>query len=214
MDICQNATTFRQLTDQDAVRHYEAGRLGSITGHGAMEMEGACFVCITRHPPHQPERRIMDTSARSALLIYTVVAAGINSGAFFIFSNFVMASLGRLAPAEGARAMQEMNRAAPNPLFMATLMGGGITGAVLAGTASGQSGAAWQVAGGIMSLATMLITVTFHVPRNNRLDAVDADSTVGQAVWADYRRSWTRGNHVRTATSTLSVLCLLLAAAS
>ena len=41
------ATTSHQLTDLDAVRHYEAGRLGSITGHGAMEMEGACFLRIT-----------------------------------------------------------------------------------------------------------------------------------------------------------------------
>ncbi len=30
-----------------AVEHHEAGRLDSISGHGAMELEGACFVCIT-----------------------------------------------------------------------------------------------------------------------------------------------------------------------
>ena len=156
----------------------------------------------------------MDTSIRSALLIYTVVAAGINSGAFFVFSNFVMASLGRLAPADGARAMQEMNRGAPNPLFMATLMGGAVTGGVLAATAAGTPGTGWQVAGGLLSVATALITVVFHVPRNNRLDRVDADTAQGQAVWAGYLVSWTRGNHVRALTSALSVVCLLLAAAS
>ena len=156
----------------------------------------------------------MDSSARSALLIYTVVAAGINSGAFFVFSNFVMASLGRLAPGEGARAMQEMNRGAPNPLFMATLMGGGLTGAALAATAAGAPGAAWQVGGGLLSVATAVITIVFHVPRNNQLDTVDADTPEGQAVWADYLVNWTRGNHVRTLTSVVSVVCLLLAAAS
>ncbi|MDH4169949.1 MAG: DUF1772 domain-containing protein [Acidimicrobiia bacterium] len=156
----------------------------------------------------------METTTRSALLIYTVVAAGINSGAFFVFSNFVMASLGRLAPAEGAQAMQEINRGAANPLFMATLIGGGVTGAVLAATAAGDPGAGWQVAGGLLSLATALMTMTFHVPRNNRLDRVDADSAEGQAVWAGYLVSWTRGNHVRTVTAALSVVCLLLAAAS
>ena len=240
------------LDDPEAVRHYEAGRLDSISGHGAMEMDGACFVRITptgmihsfgpgvpvldlaRNPlenrrpfstgrhgarPHLTANRSqredpMETTARSALLIYTVVAAGINSGAFFVFSNFVMASLGRLAPADGARAMQEINRGAPNPLFMATLIGGGVAGAVLAATAPGDPGARWQVAGGLLSLATTLITMVFHVPRNNRLDRVDADSPEGQAVWADYLVSWTRGNHVRTVTATLSVICLLLAAAS
>lgn len=156
----------------------------------------------------------MEITARSALLIYTVVAAGINSGAFFVFSNFVMAALGRLGPADGARAMQEINRGAPNVLFMATLIGGAVTGAVLAATAAGDPGAGWQLAGGLLSLATALITITFHVPRNNRLDRVDAETVQGQAVWADYLVSWTRGNHVRTATAALSVICLLLAAAS
>ena len=35
------------LDDPQAVRHYEAGRLDSISGHGAMEMDGACFLRIT-----------------------------------------------------------------------------------------------------------------------------------------------------------------------
>ncbi len=65
-----------------------------------------------------------------------------------------------------------------------------------------------------MSLATTLISMVFHVPRNNRLDRVDANSVEGQTVWAAYLVSWTRGNHVRTATAALSVVCLLLAAAS
>lgn len=97
---------------------------------------------------------------------------------------------------------------------MSTLIGGGVTGAVLAATAAGDPGAGWQVAGGLLSLATMLITITFHVPRNNRLDRVDADSAEGQAVWAGYLITWTRGNHARTFTAALSVVCLLLAAAS
>ncbi len=35
------------LDDPEAVRHHEAGRLASISGHGAMEMDGACFVRVT-----------------------------------------------------------------------------------------------------------------------------------------------------------------------
>lgn len=35
------------LDDPAAVSHYEAGRLNSISGHGAMEMDGACFVRTT-----------------------------------------------------------------------------------------------------------------------------------------------------------------------
>jgi len=35
------------LDDPTAVAHHEAGHLDSIAGHGAMEMDGACFVRIT-----------------------------------------------------------------------------------------------------------------------------------------------------------------------
>jgi uncharacterized membrane protein len=154
----------------------------------------------------------MDPTFRSALLLVTIIAAGINSGAFFAFSNFVMGGLGRLAPAEGARAMQQINRGAPNPAFVATLMGGGLTGLVLAITATGEPGAAWQVGGGLLSVASAVITVAFHVPRNDALDRVEADSAHGQALWAEYLVSWTRGNHVRTLTSALSMACLVPAA--
>ncbi len=34
------------LDDPQAIAHHEAGSLDSITGHGAMEMDGACFVRI------------------------------------------------------------------------------------------------------------------------------------------------------------------------
>ena len=33
---------------------------------------------------------------------------------------------------------------------------------------------------------------------NNRLDAADAASEEGKAVWRDYLTRWTRLNHVRT----------------
>lgn len=155
----------------------------------------------------------MDPTVRSVLLLFTIVAAAINSGAFFVFSNFVMSSLGRLAPAEGAHAMQQINRSAPNPAFMTTLMGGGLAGLVLAITASGHAGAGWQVVGGLLSTASAVLTMTFHVPRNNALDRVDAGSAEGHAVWADYQVSWTRGNHVRTVTSSLSVVCLVMVVA-
>lgn len=154
----------------------------------------------------------MDVSIRSALMLSTVVSAGINSGAFFVFSNFVMGSLGRLAPAEGARAMQEINRAAPNRGFMITLVGAGLTGLVLAVMAPGDPRAGWQAAGGLLSTATALITMVFHVPRNNALDRVDPDTLEGQAVWARYLVSWTSGNHVRAATAAASAACLVLAA--
>lgn len=110
--------------------------------------------------------------------------------------------------------MQEINRAAPNVGFMTTLMGGAVAGIVLIAMASGEPGAAWQAAGGALSAATALITIGFHVPRNDELAGIDADSTEGRLVWERYLTSWTRGNHVRTATAVSSVACLVPAAAA
>ncbi|MGI9611714.1 MAG: DUF1772 domain-containing protein [Acidimicrobiales bacterium] len=156
----------------------------------------------------------MEPTWHSALLLFTIITAGINCGAFFAFSNFVMPPFGHLAPAEGARAMQAINRAAPNPAFMTALMGGALGGVVVAVTASGFDGGGWRIAGGLLALATAAITAVYHVPRNNALDKADADSEAGQAYWARYRVTWTRGNHLRAITSALSLLCLALAAAA
>ena len=43
---CQGVAELVSLDDPVAVGHHEAGRLRSISGHGAMEMKGACFVRI------------------------------------------------------------------------------------------------------------------------------------------------------------------------
>ena len=156
----------------------------------------------------------MEPTWHSAVLLFAIVAAGVNCGAFFTFSNFVMPALGRLEPADGARAMQAVNRAAPNVGFMTALMGGAVAGALLAVTASGLDGAGWRVAGGLAAVAGAVITAAFHVPRNNALDRVDVHSTAGQELWARYLVVWTRGNHARVATSAASLVCLVLAAAA
>jgi len=64
------------LDDPEAIRRYEAGRLDSISGHGAMEIDGACFVRIlptgTIHsfgpgvPVLDLARNPLETGARSA----------------------------------------------------------------------------------------------------------------------------------------------------
>ena len=55
------------------------------------------------------------------------------------------------------------------------------------------------------------MTVVFNVPRNNALDAVDAATPEGTAVWTRYLRQWTLGNHVRTVTGITSAVLLITA---
>ena len=52
----------------------------------------------------------------------TAFASAVIGGALFAFSTFVMKSLGRLAPAEGIRAMQRINEDAPQGLMLPLLL--------------------------------------------------------------------------------------------
>jgi uncharacterized membrane protein len=62
-----------------------------------------------------------------------------------------------------------------------------------------QDGAGWRLAGGALYVVGVFIeTMAVNVPMNDRLDAADASTAAGQAVWADFLPRWTRWNNVRT----------------
>ena len=129
----------------------------------------------------------------TALTVAAVVGCGLNGGVFFAFSSFVMPGLGRLRPAECAEAMQSINVTAVTPVFMTALFGtAALCFAVLVA----------GIAGGALYLAgTILLTIGYHVPRNNALAAADPATAEGERVWARYLREWTSMNHVRAAAA-------------
>jgi len=63
-----------------------------------------------------------------ALTIVCATGAATAAGTFFTFSTFTIAGLRRLEPAQGAAAMQAINKEAPTPLFMLLLFGTGARG--------------------------------------------------------------------------------------
>lgn len=136
------------------------------------------------------------------LTIAAIVGAGLNAGVFFSFSTFTMSGLKRLAPAAGAAAMQEINREAPKAPLMSLFFGTALVSAALLVEGLGnldQVAARYQVAAGVLFLVgVILLTGTYHVPRNNKLDRLDPESSDGQRYWETYRYQWTRMNHVRT----------------
>jgi uncharacterized membrane protein len=136
------------------------------------------------------------------MTIACTVGAGAAAGALFAFSNFAIDGLRRLPPAQGASAMQAINREAPNPLFMLILMGTG-AGCVVLGIQSAADlddpGAKYRLAAcGLYVVGVVVLTGTYHVPRNDRLASFDPDSPEGVAYWATYLTEWVRMNHVRT----------------
>ncbi len=140
-----------------------------------------------------------------ALTLVSALGCGLVAGVFFAFSTFVMRALARLPAAQGIAAMQSINVAAINPLFMAAFFGTAAACALLAISSLlrwHKPGAGYLLAGSLLYLAgAFLVTIVFNVPRNNALAAVDPASAEGASLWAGYIAGWTAWNHVRAAAA-------------
>ncbi|WP_291055652.1 anthrone oxygenase family protein [Herbiconiux sp.] len=149
------------------------------------------------------------TGAQTALVVVALLTAvsalgaAVVGGVFFAFSGFVMRGLGQVSPAAGLEAMQAINVTAVRPPLMITLFGTVLTGlAACVLLAVNDAGHAlwWGFAGEVVYLAAVIVlTVGFHVPRNNRIATLDPREPASVAEWSRYLAEWTRGNHVRAA---------------
>ena len=128
----------------------------------------------------------------SWLILVAAVGAGLTAGVFLAFSSFVMTGLERAPAPVGVRAMQEINRAAPNPVFMLTLFGTALLAVGLAVAALIGRGPGWGlvVAGAATYLVCVLLTIGYHVPRNEALAALDPDAAGTPEVWRTYLSDW------------------------
>jgi uncharacterized membrane protein len=66
------------------------------------------------------------------------------------------------------------------------------------------------IAGSLAYLASMVITGTFHIPRNNALADVVPEGPDARAAWAAYSCPWQRGNHVRASAALRGARLLVL----
>jgi len=66
------------------------------------------------------------------------------------------------------------------------------------------------IAGGIFLLGVIFMTGLYHVPRNNRPDRLDPQTSQGQRYWEIYLYQWVRMNHVRTIAPAATALPLAL----
>ena len=145
------------------------------------------------------------------------LGCGLNAGVFFAFSTFVMAGLARLAPGEGINAMNAINVSAVTPVFMTLLFGTGalcLIAIVLALFQWGAPGLFAALLGGIIYLAcAILVTMLRNVPLNNALARVAQADALGEAIWKNYLRDWTRWNHVRTVACFAAMALFIVALA-
>ncbi len=151
----------------------------------------------------------------ASLPFLTCLGAAIVGGVFLAFSAFVMKALAQLPAAQGIPAMQRVNAVVLHPLFLAVFVGTTVLSAicVLAGFSPwGTPRSACLLGAGVFYFAgAFVVTGACHVPRNERLARMDAESEEAAAYWPVLLREWLRWNHVRTAASLLSAACAGLA---
>ncbi|MEO1129513.1 MAG: anthrone oxygenase family protein [Planctomycetota bacterium] len=139
-----------------------------------------------------------------------IVGVGLTGGSLFAFSTFIMAALKQLPDAEGIRAMQQINTTVFTPWFMVPFFGTAALGlgAVVLGLIHMEQ--PWSIglaaAGLSYVLGVFVVTAAGNVPLNARLDRMSSDDPEAAAFWHRYLRIWMRWNHVRAATSVLSML--------
>jgi uncharacterized membrane protein len=145
----------------------------------------------------------MSNRVLETLTIIALVGSGIVGGVFFAFSTFVMRALDRLQHSRSIAAMQAINRAAPNAWFMVALFGTALVCLVLAIDAIvhwGHGGSGYRLAAGILYLVAVVVTIGYHIPRNNALATLDPNAASTITEWTRYSAGWTAWNHVRTVT--------------
>lgn len=142
-------------------------------------------------------------------LLAALASVALMAGLFFMASVAVMPGLALLPAADGAAAMQAINRAILNPVFLVAFVGSAMLCVLIAIAAPlvGTDGAGWVVTGAVLHLVGGIgVTAVANVLLNNRLDAVDPTSPAGAELWELYQRRWTAWNHVRTVACTLAVV--------
>jgi uncharacterized membrane protein len=150
-----------------------------------------------------------------AIALFAAIGCGTMAGLFFAFSNFVMKALASLSPDKGISAMQAINVAILNPLFLAAFFGTGIASlaAIIFALARWQESSAFcLLAGGVLYLVgVILVTMIFNVPLNNSLAEIDPVSPASLSIWRTYVTAWTAWNHVRSIAALAATVAFIIA---
>ena len=154
-------------------------------------------------------------SILTGTIFFATLGSGLMAGLFFVFSAFIMTALARLGAPHGIAAMQSINVAILNPLFLAVFVGTALlclVAAVAAIWSWSEDGSGWLLAGGLLYLVGIIaVTMIFNVPLNDALAAVDPASGEGAAMWTRYLDVWVKWNHVRSGAGLGALACFILA---
>ncbi|MFE2458054.1 DUF1772 domain-containing protein [Streptomyces sp. NPDC059402] len=150
---------------------------------------------------------------QTGTLLASVIASGLMAGLFAAFAYAVMPGLRGTSDHTFTAAMQSINKAILNPVFMLPFMGSIplIALAVfLALRGHGRPALPWLVAALVLYLVAFAVTVVANVPLNDQLErAGDPDSLSDPAAVRErFEAAWVTWNIVRALLHTAAFACL------
>ncbi len=157
-------------------------------------------------------------TAANILLVLTATTTALTAGLFYAFSCSVNLGLARLSNAEYIAAMRSINRAIQNPIFFAAFFGAPILLPLSVFLHYGQplSVRFWFLLAAtiIYLIGTFGITIFGNIPLNNSLDRFDlqaASEAEITAQRASFEGRWNNLNTIRTVSSTLAIMLVVIA---
>lgn len=154
------------------------------------------------------------------ILIITTLFSGLMAGLFYAWSISVTPGLARLDNRSYLKAFQSMNRAILNPLFF-TVFFGLVLLLPLLGYFTFQTSLGkqfWYVlaASLLYFVGIMGVTIGGNVPLNNALEVLQIESMTAERMEEfrmGFESKWNRLNLIRTISSFLTFLLLVIACA-
>ncbi len=140
------------------------------------------------------------TRLDQAVLAAAAGGSALVGGVFAGFSGIVMPAVVTLPTGQAVQAMQRLNQAALRPGFLVPFMGTALLGtgiAVRELTRRRDRRSVPALAGSLLYLASFALTAVYHVPRNERLQAMAPDSAEAEAYWDANIDGWRRMNDLR-----------------
>ncbi len=161
--------------------------------------------------------RDMTTSPYVVATTAAALASAAVGGLFYAFSTFVMKGLDRAEAPVAIAAMRGINaEAQANAPFLALFLGSALLAlgvGIVAVLRLPSQGAGYVLAGAVLALVAVVVTMAFNVPLNDRLASVDPSALSAPdatRVWQRYLGPWTAWNHLRTVAPLLGSVLMLV----
>lgn len=147
----------------------------------------------------------MTERVSAAVVLVAIVLNALQAGTYYTWASGVMPGLARTGDRTFVEAIQEMNRAIVNPVFMLSFLGAPVASLVAVVVVDGE-GRAWSVAASAAAATTLLVTVVGNIPLNNAIERAGDPAALADpaAVRRAFEPRWVRLNALRAVTSTLA----------